>query len=353
MKQEQLLSLAHFEHLLGEYGLYQHAQFLEPRLSEGYCVDDNARAVLVLIRLFPYLDGMNANIASRGLALCWKFLLDATRNDGTMYNFRTAEGVWLTHDISGDMYARVLRACVAVITCDTDKARIQQARELLDKIIHNIDSIYIAPRACAETLITFRDLAMHEKLSQDMQDIAQECANRLIAEWDQNASQEWPWFEHVMTYANAILPHGILAALQIISDPDKKLEHILRRSSNFLCTTTIREHMFIPIGNSSWYRKNGRPSEYDQQPIEAATMLDFLIDLRNWDQETISSEHVLLPYEWFFGNNTAQLEVANNITGTCYDGLHDGAVNENCGAESLLSYMWAEVRMRQQPTLAR
>src|SRR3989344_5465938 len=238
MTQEHSISFAHVERLLGEYGIYQHAKLLEPRLSEGYCVDDNARAVTTLLRAMPFLAGEDADIAERTLFLSWKFLVDAKRPDGSMHNFRTVKGVWLTHDVSGDMYARV-------------------------------------PRACAEVLVAFQELSLHRPLSSEMNRIVRQCAAQLIHAWQRASSQSWPWFEDTMTYANALLPHGLLASL--VLNPSEEAERVVRQSSFFLLSTTIKNNMFVPIGNSSWYHRDGKPSQYDQQPIEAAATTDFLI----------------------------------------------------------------------------
>ncbi len=45
--------LAHFGAMMGPQGLYQHATIRTPLLSEGYCTDDNARAIQMLVRLTP------------------------------------------------------------------------------------------------------------------------------------------------------------------------------------------------------------------------------------------------------------------------------------------------------------
>jgi hypothetical protein len=345
MKQVPHLSLLHVRRMLGQYGLYQHATLEDPNLAEGYCVDDNARAVLVLLRSKALVQESDMAFAADALALCWKFIVDAQRKDGTMYNFRTSTGIWLTHDVSSDMYARVLRACVAVIAYDDDVPRIQQARDCMNTILRQSEKLCTFPRAWAEILIALRDLALYEPLSQDMQNVATWCTASLVQVWQLHSSKEWPWFEDSMTYANAILPHGLLASLTMHSD--EEVERIVRASGLFLLSTTMRSKMFTPIGNSSWYHRNGVPSQYDQQPIEAGVMIDFLIELRAWDPDLLLEENILLPYEWFFGKNTAGLVMAHAERGTCYDGLHDGAVNKNCGAESLLAYLWAEVRMRE------
>ena len=345
MKQVPHLPLLHVRRMLGQYGLYQHATLEDPNLAEGYCVDDNARAVLVLLRANSFLEESDTAFAADALALCWKFIVDAQREDGTMYNFRTSMGVWLTHDVSGDMYARVLRACVAVIVHDDDADRVQQARDCMNAILRQSEQLFIFPRAWAETLIALRDLSLYESLSQDMQDVATWCTASLVGVWHLYSSKEWPWFEDAMTYANAILPHGLLASLMM--RPHEEVERILRMSALFLLSTTIGSDIFTPIGNSSWYHRDGVPSRYDQQPIEAGVMIDFVTELRAWDGDLVSEKDIVLPYEWFFGKNTAGLVMADDERGTCYDGLHDGAVNKNCGAESLLAYLWAEVRMRE------
>src|SRR3989338_6340435 len=82
-------SLKHFSRLMGSYGLYQHADTYNPLVSEGYCTDDNARAVQLLVHLVPLLTGSQRLEAENFLAACWQFLRDAQVTPGSYINFRT------------------------------------------------------------------------------------------------------------------------------------------------------------------------------------------------------------------------------------------------------------------------
>lgn len=343
------VSLVHLTTLMGPFGLYQHGEGLQPRLSEGYCVDDNARAVTVLLPILSYLDPSQRELAASYIKVCWQFVVDAQHGEGELYNFRTSEGVWLSHGISGDMYARVVRTCVTVIVIDTDMRRIEQARTLLNQILQHAEELFVVVRAYAEVLVALCELSRIEALSSRAQEVVDHCMVGLVDAWNMNASKEWPWFEDGMTYANALLSHGMLAALHLRSDGE--IKNILQQSSKFLLTATISQEMFIPIGNSKWYYRNGERSVYDQQPIEAAVMLDFLADLAEYDKLAVSQQQLMAVYDWFFGKNSARLSLVETGSGACHDGLLDGAVNENCGAESLLSYLLAEVRIRDAQKL--
>ena len=156
MQEPPIISLIHFEKLMGSYGLYQHATIREPNLAEGYCVDDNARAILVLLeykKQFPE----HSEKAEQFLASCFTFIHGAEHSPGIYYNFRDANGVWLTHDVSEDMYARLARTYTAILSQDTDSARKQTASRLLTNLIPTLEGL-TAPRAQAETIIA---LAKH------------------------------------------------------------------------------------------------------------------------------------------------------------------------------------------------
>jgi len=45
-------SLAHIKRLTDDTGIIQHANFGIPNLKEGYCLDDNARALLMVLMAY-------------------------------------------------------------------------------------------------------------------------------------------------------------------------------------------------------------------------------------------------------------------------------------------------------------
>ena len=54
------LDLRHLRALTDDTGLLQHATFCVPRYSEGYCLDDNARGLLLMARMDEACTGSNA-----------------------------------------------------------------------------------------------------------------------------------------------------------------------------------------------------------------------------------------------------------------------------------------------------
>ncbi len=336
------ISLEHFEKLMGPYGLYQHATKMEPNLAEGYCVDDNARAILVLLK---YLKQSPADPekAEAFLASCFAFISDAHHAPGAYYNFRDAEGTWLTHDVSEDMYARLARTYAYILSHDADENRKDKATSLLIDLIPTLQSL-TAPRAQAETIIaiaTFPQafLVEHPELTS----IQETHLTSLLALWNTESSPSWPWFQESMTYANAILPHSMLAS------SNKKAEESLHASASFLMKATIQDNIFMPIGSVGWYPKGGTASHDNQQAIEAGTMFDFLLEYHAMFPEKVSPSQLLAPYLWFFGHNTNKVVMADEKRGACLDGLFLDHVNPNYGAESMLAYLWAELLMQRAP----
>lgn len=332
------ITLEYFKSLMGPYGLYQHATLHEPNLAEGYCTDDNARAVQVLLHL-KHLQAADVAIIDFLLERCWQFLQQAQTPDGHFWNFRDAAGQWLKHGRTGDMIARVVRALVTVLTHDTHTTRQKQAAIMLDRLLPQVTTLN-APRSWAEVVIALSALPARYHDRYTSAALTKTGMNFLETLWHQHATDQWPWFEDQLTYANAILPHGILKGAA-------QEKTILEKSTRFLVETTIRNTLFTPVGNHGWYTKGGVFPLYDQQPIEAATMTDFFVDYMHVFPQSFTFETLAAPYLWFFGANTQNAAMVNVSIGACCDGLNIPGRNLNCGAESLLAYLWAEIRMRQ------
>lgn len=338
------ISLRHFEKLMGPYGLYQHATKMEPNLAEGYCVDDNARAIIVLLAYLKQ-SPTEQDKAESFLASCFAFIKDAQHTPGMYYNFRDANGTWLTHDVSEDMYARLARTYAYILSHDTNEGRKKESTHLLTTLFPTLQKL-TAPRAQAETVIAIATLPQDFLASHPEYRALQKVhTTSLLALWQKESSPAWPWFQDTMTYANAILPHSMLAS------SSTEAEESLHASTSFLLQTTIQDNIFTPIGSVGWYPKGGTPSHNNQQAIEAGTMFDFLLEYHAKFPEKVSLEQVLAPYLWFFGRNTSNVVMADTALGACLDGLFVDHVNPNYGAESMLAYLWAELLIQKTPVI--
>lgn len=336
-------SLKHFTRLMGPDGLYQHADRYNPLLAEGYCTDDNARAVRLLVRLVPILSGEGRREAERLLAICWKFIQEARQGPGSYVNFRDAGGKWLPRvPESEDMYARVISCLVEVMVNDQDRTRRDQAGRKLEELAGKI-SEFTAPRAWAETIVAMNSLIKAKKAPDWARDLLVTGHGFLAALWQKNAAIAWPWFEPVMTYGNAIFPYALLSSLTAGRKIDNK---ILRESADFLIDATLRDGRYVPIGSDGWYAKGGRPSTNNQQPIEAGLMFEFGLEYQRLFPDRLTIEKVAAPYLWFYGRNTGHVVMADIKEGASYDGLFDKGINNHRGAESMLAYLWAELLLR-------
>lgn len=337
--------LDHFHALMGPHGLWQHATGRVPNLAEGYCTDDNARAVQVLLHLKSRAEGHEIDEIDALLGPCWRFLREAQETPGDYWNFRDASGAWLPQGRSGDMYARIFRALVTVLILDSDESRQREAQRSLLALEPHLRRL-TAPRAWAEIALAAASLLVETRQKDGGESLERAGVECLKSLWRAEASPAWPWFEAKMTYANALFPHALLSVRKLLSAEEESLLH---DSAQFLIRTTVRDGVFIPIGSNGWYPRDGVPSADNQQPIEAGTMFDFLMDYYAHFPEQLSIETVAAPYVWFFGKNSHRQVMADAATGACFDGILIDRINTNCGAESMLAYLWAEVRYRHSP----
>src|SRR3990172_6036883 len=101
----------------------------------------------------------------------------------------------------------------------------------------------------------------------------------------------------------------------------------------------------MPIGQKGWYTKDKERSYYDQQPIDAAYMVQTLILAYKITKDEKYRKKASDAFKWFTGKNVLNQVIYNEVTGGCYDGLGENAVNLNQGAESTISYLLARLSM--------
>ena len=100
---------------------------------------------------------------------------------------------------------------------------------------------------------------------------------------------------------------------------------------------------FTPVGGRA--RGDAKPG-FDQQPIEAWAMADACAAAFEQTGEERWMNLAQTAVAWFFGANDEGLVMYDMATGAGYDGLQEGGVNQNRGAESTLSALGSIVRAR-------
>jgi hypothetical protein len=110
-----------------------------------------------------------------------------------------------------------------------------------------------------------------------------------------------------------------------------------------LAVQTAAGHL-SPVGNT-WWRSSGPRARFDQQPIEAASLLMAAEAALGATGNPRYRDAMEQAFGWYLGRNDLSVPVADPARGACHDGLTPTGVNLNQGAESTLMWLVAVERM--------
>jgi hypothetical protein len=156
---------------------------------------------------------------------------------------------------------------------------------------------------------------------------------------------DWPWFEPVLTYENALVPRALIVA-GLRSDRPAPLNVGCSLLDWLIEVQRGRSGQFSPIGNETWWPRRGPRSQFDQQPIEAATMVSAAGDAYRATGRNRYLRAAETAYGWFLGDNDLGIPLALPASGGCQDGLTPSGPNENQGGESTLMWLTALEQIR-------
>jgi hypothetical protein len=164
--------------------------------------------------------------------------------------------------------------------------------------------------------------------------------------YQENRTDDWPWFENIVTYCNPCLPQALLRYGQ--ANDDQHAISIGLESLKWLVKIQQSDKGWImPIGNQGFYPKEGQISYFDQQPVEVYSLLSACLDAFRITEDIGWYDYATQAFEWFFGRNPLGVSMYDKATGGCRDGLHIDRLNENQGAESTLSLIQSMLEMKQ------
>jgi hypothetical protein len=337
--------------LLGEHGVVQFTRGRLPDLDSGFCLDDNARALIVAV---AYLRrGEPDPIANQIGEAALQFMVDASREAPHYHNHMNAFGEFTDEFASPESVGRLLWALGITATCTHDDEWRRQARRLLRNLAH-VTGALTSLHARAYAMLGLAALVNPEAASPvypvhgyDLDyDVARWARETLYAmaaamrfEFLRNARTDWLWWETELTYDNARIPEAMLRASAALSEP--AFADIGLVALRFLTSVTQPSDMFTPIGAPGWYGYGGTRPMYDQQPLEAAAMVDMFIAAARVCQMDSFLNDAKVAYEWYLGNNVAGTPLVDVDIGLCHDAIVPTGLNPNMGAESTLAYLQA------------
>jgi glycosyltransferase involved in cell wall biosynthesis len=338
------LKLNHLFRMSDSTGIFQHASFTVPNYSEGYCTDDNARALLLVLMLQQA--GNNSPRINERAATYAAFLNYAfDRTTHRFRNFMSFDRCWLKDQVgSEDCHGHALWAlglCVGHAGHDSFQ---MLAAELFEQALL-VATEFTSPRAWACTLIGIDEYLRRLSGDRRASKIREQLTAKLMQRYADAATEDWLWFEDVVSYANAKLPHALIRSGRNMNNPIM-LETGLKTLRWLVKIQTSEAGSFRPIGSNGFYLRGQERALFDQQPIEAQATVSACIEAYYATSDRIWIAEARRAFEWFLGRNDLGLAIYDSSSGGCRDGLHRDRVSQNQGAESTLAFLLALTEMQ-------
>ncbi len=318
--------LTHLRSLTDAGGLYEHAARTTVRRAHGYCVDDVARALVVVLRQDPS-SAADEDLQEQYLS----FLLLAQAEDGRFRNRRSVDLRWTDEPTVEDCWGRALWGLGTVVsTCSEPRLR----AAALTAFGRGAAWTSPWPRAAAFAALgaaeVLREVPGHQTAERLLRDAVERIGRPA-------SSATWPWPEERLTYANPVLAEALLAAgaalhrPQVVGDGLTLLRWLLD-------VQTRDGHLsLVPVAGRG--PADADEPVFDQQPIEVAALADACARAHDLTGDPQWSVAVQLCAAWFSGDNDSATVMYDAVRGGGHDGLERSGRNENQGAESTLALL--------------
>ena len=350
-RQLPTLKLDHLFRMTDSTGLFQHATFSVPNFAEGYCTDDNARALILTVLLEELGE---ESVRVRALASTYSAFLNFAFNPESkrFRNFMSFDRKWLDQQGSEDSHGRALWALGTCVGRSRRRSFQAWAGQLFNEALPAVVDFPPRPRPCAFALLGIHDYLRRFSGDRLAQQIRENLTERLMKMFEGTAGPGWEWCEGNVTYDNAKIPHAL-----ILSGAATGQQAVLNRGLQALRwlaqNHTSEGGYFRPVGNKGFWRRGEERPGFDQQPIEAHAMVAACLEACRVTSESSWYTEAQRAFDWFLGWNDVGLELYSPGSAGCSDGLLVDRGNPNQGAESLLAFLLSLTEMRlMQNTLA-
>jgi hypothetical protein len=204
---------------------------------------------------------------------------------------------------------------------------------------------FASPRAWAFTLIGIDEYLRRFGGDRRANQIRESLTAKLMQRYEDAAKDEWHWFEEVVSYANAKLPHAMILSGRSLNNRTM-LELGLNTLRWLTKIQTSDAGSFRPVGSNGFFPRGKERAMFDQQPIEAQATISACIEAYQATGDTFWVAEARRIFEWFLGRNDLGLALYDPGTGGCRDGLHMDRLSQNQGAESTLAFLLSLAEMQ-------
>ena len=337
------LALDHLRAMTDDTGMFQHAIHAVPDRAHGYCVDDNARGLLLSTNLTTLGE---EQLPERMVLSYAAFVQHAFNPDTRRFrNFMSFDRRWLEPQGSEDSHGRTLWALGAAAKYDAGSERRRWATDLFAAALPVVDA-FGSPRAWAFTLLGLDAYCAAAPENVFAAELRTRLADRLLALLQQVETPDWIWFEENLAYDNARFCQAMILAGKA-TGTEAYLDAGLRTLDWLTRRQISPAGLFRPVGTEAFHDIRSAGNGFDQQPLEATASIAASLSALRLTNDSRWRAEAYRAFAWFFGANDLSQPLVDPETGSCRDGLHPDRRNENRGGESVVSYLLALADIRQ------
>ena len=324
------------ERMSDSTGMLQHSIYSVPDRRHGYCIDDNARALMLVSQMVE----MDEAERDKWMTIYASFLQYAWNPEARRFrNFMNFDRTWCEETGSEDSNGRTLWA-LGVTARD---AQVPKHRDWAVSMFDMTASLALelgSPRAHAFAMLGAAAVLEAFPGHTLARTILARFGDELCGLLEEARRPEWEWFEIVLAYDNARLPEALIRAGTALGR-DKLIQCGISTLDWIVGKQTSPEGRFRAIGSESFGRVYAEPLQFDQQPLEAQATIDACSAAFDASHDPRWVEEAAKAYRWYLGQNDLDLPLATAQDGGCFDGLMPTGLNRNQGAESILALQLA------------
>ncbi len=337
------VKLDHIKELTTDFGILQFSKFSQPDPESGYTLDDNARALIIMVMYHKYYQDRKAlKLANIYLS----FIEGMQRDDGWFDNYTDSNRQLTEQNLEvnlEDANGRALWSLGYLIAHRQilPLGVVLRAEKCWNSALEKMNDI-TSPRAIAYAIkglyhyyLVYQEEIIKKHIGR--------FADMLLHHYNINSEDKWFWYEDYMTYANNVLPEAMMYSHLITKD--ERFKNIAEISFDFLLAQYFMKGQIKVITNRGWFKKKNERNFYGEQPIEVATTIIALDLFYEVTGKNKYKNQLELAFSWFLGNNHLKQIMYNTENGASYDGLEDTQININQGAESTLCFFKAQIIM--------
>ncbi len=336
------VDLRHLRLITDDAGVLRHCVYATPDRSMGYSTADNAQALTAASLYWVQTrDETILGLLQRYLSFLWHAY------DGQLGMFRpllSFDRQWSDTPPDEHVHAMAVLGLGCGIANCPHESMIALATRLFIPALPSVEA-FTSPLSWALCILGLHAYLRRFSGDSEVRRYRALLGERLMNAFESHATDEWPWCDDIVGYCSAKLPHALLMCGKWMQRGD--MIDMGRRSLEWLVNLQKRPGGGLSlIGTEGYLARAGSKPQFDQLPIDAASLLEACIEAHHVTGEGFWVEHANDALNWFLGQNDLRVPLHDFTTGGCRDGLHSSSVNENQGAQSLLSWLLSLLHMQ-------